>query len=70
MLIIAHRLRTIITADRILVLAPGGTVAELDQPEVLLSRPDSQLSLAIAEMGEKQASFLRQASLRNALSKQ
>lgn len=62
MLVIAHRLRTIIMSDRILVLAPGGTVAEFDRPDALLSNPDSQLSLAVAEMGEKQAQMLREAS--------
>jgi ABC-type multidrug transport system fused ATPase/permease subunit len=69
MLVIAHRLRTIIMSDRILVLAPGGTVAEFDVPEKLLSDPHSQLSLAVAEMGEQQAKLIRQAStsLRNIL---
>jgi ABC-type multidrug transport system fused ATPase/permease subunit len=62
MLVIAHRLRTIIHSDRILVIAPGGTVAEFDHPGALLDDPNSQLSLAVAEMGEKQAQMLRQQS--------
>lgn len=49
-------------SDRILVLVPGGTVAEFDRPDALLSDPNSQLSLAVAEMGEKQAQLLREAS--------
>ncbi|XP_056881465.1 ATP-binding cassette sub-family C member 12 isoform X2 [Takifugu flavidus] len=43
MLTIAHRIHTVVNADRILVM-DGGEVAELDSPEVLKQRPDSLFS--------------------------
>uniref|UniRef100_UPI0037E705BF ATP-binding cassette sub-family C member 12-like n=1 Tax=Semicossyphus pulcher TaxID=241346 RepID=UPI0037E705BF len=43
MLTIAHRINTVIDADRILVM-DNGKVAELDDPDVLKQRPDSLFS--------------------------
>ncbi|XP_074522327.1 ATP-binding cassette sub-family C member 12-like [Halichoeres trimaculatus] len=43
MLTIAHRINTVIDADRILVM-DDGEVAELDHPDVLKQRPDSLFS--------------------------
>ncbi|XP_041645483.1 ATP-binding cassette sub-family C member 12 [Cheilinus undulatus] len=43
MLTIAHRINTVIDADRILVM-DNGEVAELDDPDVLKQRPDSLFS--------------------------
>lgn len=47
MLTIAHRLNTVLTCDRILVM-DNGYVAEFDEPANLLSNPDSQFSQMIA----------------------
>lgn len=46
-LTIAHRLQTVVTSDRILVMS-GGRVAEFDTPTALLSRPDSEFSKLMA----------------------
>ncbi|XP_060893145.1 ATP-binding cassette sub-family C member 12-like [Labrus mixtus] len=43
MLTIAHRINTVVDADRILVM-DNGEVAELDHPDVLKQRPDSLFS--------------------------
>ncbi|XP_011878652.1 PREDICTED: multidrug resistance-associated protein 5-like isoform X1 [Vollenhovia emeryi] len=42
-LTIAHRLQTVVTCDRILVMSEG-KVVEFDAPAALLSRPDSEFS--------------------------
>jgi ABC-type multidrug transport system fused ATPase/permease subunit len=42
-LTIAHRINTVIDSDRILVLDKG-TVAEFDDPQVLLANPNSMLA--------------------------
>ncbi|XP_068938918.1 ATP-binding cassette sub-family C member 11 isoform X2 [Petaurus breviceps papuanus] len=46
-LIIAHRIATILDCDRILVM-DNGRVLEYDKPEVLLQRPDSAFSALLA----------------------
>ncbi|XP_020289981.1 multidrug resistance-associated protein 5-like isoform X2 [Pseudomyrmex gracilis] len=49
-LTIAHRLQTVVTCDRILVMSDG-KVVEFDVPSVLLSQPDSEFSklMTVAE---------------------
>jgi len=50
MIVIAHRLNTILDSDRILVL-DNGSVAELDPPQVLLANPQSRFYSLAAEAG-------------------
>ncbi|KAH9747862.1 ABC transporter C family member 2 [Citrus sinensis] len=58
MLIIAHRLNTIIDCDRILVL-DAGQVLEHDTPEALLLREDSAFSRMVQSTGPANAQYLR-----------
>lgn len=58
-LTIAHRLNTIMDSDRVLVMS-SGEVVEFDHPYVLLSDPNSQLSLMVKETGEKNSAVLFQ----------
>ncbi|KAI9331615.1 P-loop containing nucleoside triphosphate hydrolase protein [Obelidium mucronatum] len=55
---IAHRLNTVIDADRILVL-DNGTVAEFDSPAALLDQEDSIFSSMVNETGTQNAAALR-----------
>ena len=57
-LTIAHRLNTVIDYDKILVLDKG-SIAEFDEPHVLLTRPGSQLSFMVDETGPQNAALLR-----------
>ncbi|XP_039167225.1 ABC transporter C family member 12 isoform X1 [Eucalyptus grandis] len=58
MVIIAHRLNTIIDTDRILVL-DAGQVAEHDTPENLLSNEASAFSKMVQSTGSANAQYLR-----------
>ena len=64
LIVIAHRLDTILNSDRILVLGDG-KVLEFDMPSKLMESSDSALRLAIDELGVTQAERLRkQATLK------
>ncbi|MCD7446265.1 hypothetical protein HAX54_048463, partial [Datura stramonium] len=58
MLIIAHRLNTIIDCDRILLL-DSGQVLEYDTPEVLLQKEGSAFSRMVQSTGAANAQYLR-----------
>jgi ABC-type multidrug transport system fused ATPase/permease subunit len=58
MLIIAHRLNTIIDCDRIILL-DSGRVLEYDTPEELLSNGDSAFSKMVQSTGAANAQYLR-----------
>ncbi|EXC25625.1 ABC transporter C family member 2 [Morus notabilis] len=58
MLIIAHRLNTIIDCDRVLLL-DAGRVLEYDTPEALLSKEDSAFSKMVQSTGVANAQYLR-----------
>ncbi|XP_059439550.1 ABC transporter C family member 2-like [Corylus avellana] len=58
MLIIAHRLNTIIDCDRILLL-DAGQVLEYNSPEELLSNEDSAFSKMVQSTGAANAQYLR-----------
>ncbi|CAF3798555.1 unnamed protein product [Rotaria sp. Silwood1] len=57
-LTIAHRLRTVIDSDRIMVLS-NGKLVEFDSPQVLLSNNYSQFTLLVEQTGETEAEYLR-----------
>ncbi|XP_060179357.1 ABC transporter C family member 2-like [Lycium barbarum] len=58
MLIIAHRLNTIIDCDRILLL-DSGKLLEYDTPEVLLQKDGSAFSRMVQSTGAANAQYLR-----------
>ncbi|KAG6642050.1 ABC transporter C family member 2-like [Carya illinoinensis] len=63
MLIIAHRLNTIIDCDRILLL-DAGQVLEYDTPDKLLSNEESAFSNMVKSTGAANAQYLRSLVLR------
>lgn len=58
MLIIAHRLNTIIDCDRVLLI-DAGKIVEFDSPEALLQREDSAFSKMVQSTGAANAEYLR-----------
>ncbi|XP_057833257.2 ABC transporter C family member 2 [Cryptomeria japonica] len=62
MLVIAHRINTIIDCDRILVL-DAGQVLEFDTPENLLSDEESAFSKMVRSTGSANAQYLRNIAL-------
>ncbi|XP_057763903.1 ABC transporter C family member 2-like [Salvia miltiorrhiza] len=63
MLIIAHRLNTIIDCDTVLLL-DGGKVVEFDTPEALLQQESSAFSKMVQSTGSANAEYLRGLVLR------
>jgi len=63
---IAHRLNTIIDADKVLVLE-SGQVVEYDTPAVLLTNPDSAFSKLIARTGTNMSKTLTSLALQKRL---
>ncbi|KAJ3693573.1 hypothetical protein LUZ60_009053 [Juncus effusus] len=58
MLIIAHRLNTVIDCDRLLLLS-AGKVLEFDSPENLLANEESAFSQMVQSTGPSNAEYLR-----------
>jgi len=54
MITIAHRLNTIITSDRVMVLS-FGQILEYDNPQTLMSDPNSEFTALLQEMKEEEA---------------
>ncbi|CAF4848084.1 unnamed protein product [Rotaria sp. Silwood1] len=57
-LTVAHRLRTVIDSDRIMVLS-NGKLIEFDSPQVLLSNDNSHFTLLVEQTGMAEAEYLR-----------
>ncbi|CAF1237427.1 unnamed protein product [Adineta steineri] len=57
-LTIAHRLRTVIDSDRILVLS-NGEVVEFDTPSSLLANSNSYFTSLVQQTGSNEAEYLR-----------
>jgi ABC-type multidrug transport system fused ATPase/permease subunit len=53
MIVVAHRLQTIIESDRVLVL-DFGRVAEFDSPKTLRKNPESHFTKLINEIQEEE----------------
>ena len=60
---IAHRLATVIDADMVAVLVPGGTLAESGEPDELLrTAPDGPFAARVAATGPAHAATLAEAA--------
>ena len=68
-LVIAHRLQTIIDADKVMVLG-GGRLREFDSPANLLRQPGSDFGHMVEEMGPQAAAHLRELALEKEKEKQ
>ena len=55
MLVIAHRLNTIIKSDKVMVLS-FGKILEYDTPQALMKDPDSEFSSLLREIEKKEQS--------------
>eukprot|EP01127_Copromyxa_protea_P009587 TRINITY_DN2277_c0_g1_i1.p1 TRINITY_DN2277_c0_g1~~TRINITY_DN2277_c0_g1_i1.p1 ORF type:complete len:1277 (+),score=324.69 TRINITY_DN2277_c0_g1_i1:241-3831(+) len=66
LLVIAHRINTIIDMDRILVLSDG-KVVEFDTPRALLSNPDGVFTKMVKATGDSSAAFLKRIALKEDL---
>jgi ABC-type multidrug transport system fused ATPase/permease subunit len=64
MLIIAHRINTIIDCDKVLVLGDG-RVLEYDHPARLLEAPNGVFAGMVADMGPRVAASLKQAATKS-----
>lgn len=53
MITIAHRLNTIISSDRVLVLSYG-KIKEYDTPENLMNNPDSEFTKLLKELKKEE----------------
>jgi ATP-binding cassette subfamily C (CFTR/MRP) protein 4 len=63
-LIVAHRLQTVIDADRILLM-DAGQVVEFDSPARLLARPDSSFSQLVRSSGPNAEYHLKKLALQS-----
>lgn len=54
MIVIAHRLQTIIESDKVMVLSDG-RVQEMDSPQVLLENQDSHFTKLVNQLKKKKA---------------
>lgn len=53
MVVIAHRINTIIQSDRVLVLS-FGQIKEFDTPKNLMANPESEFTKLITELKKKE----------------
>lgn len=63
-LVIAHKIQTVVDLDRILVMS-SGAVVEFDTPKALLSDPNSVFSAMVDATGESMAKHIRSVVFRH-----